>query len=1298
MLFMQYYNSIASDLVIQKEIHKTTVLPLIQEDQIHNIDDLEITLKIECGQYLIGLENNYLNKCDQYDLMVEIKLKNGFWKCYKQPEIRLNQSLFIFLIMKNKCIQTDISYFRCKTDQTQTIDHDFEQASLQQSYPRMISIKEQFLQLQDIYPYDIHLNYEKEDSIQFQLQLKSFLDEQSTSQIVLLIKGPAFSIDVLFNSTFLQDEKQEILNLVSECSNQNLLETIIQLETKLTEMDKEFIKRRAVNQFKFVNNYQQVEQYNELQITRGISNVFGSVSEELDMKQSVLGFDIIKDHLVEKYDNTEPQFNPVSTALPIEQLSQLQACSFSRFQQDFDEIQLIGSGGFGKVFKSRNKFDGNYYALKRIVLDYSNKKLTEKTKNEAVLLSRIQHPNIVRYYQAWTEEYIKDQYENIEDDEEFVEDSEEESEEEDPQMLRKGSSISQEEYYEDDTQFEDQENNDMDFQIEWVNCDPQIQEESIQTPEVKAHEPKQNSNKQLLYIQMEYCTGDTLKKKIDERNLTSEQKKKIIRQILDALYYLHKNNIIHRDLKPQNIFLDGDLNVKLGDFGLATEMKQEIKFIDHKLMRNSSTVQNNQSQKLSLTSGVGTFLYLAPEQEQSQYDSKVDIYSLGIILFETYYPFKTDMERINYITQLREQCKFPKDFDQKVGMADNEIREKITALVNKDPQKRPTTQSLLNEYKDKRVQQVIRSIANPNCPDFNELVQTLFECKQLKQQNNFFTSCLEEAISQSPTLFFKNFQSGIIELYTRVEKIFKLRGAFQLNLNPLIPTQNTLKFSSIFGQIEEYENCPHQNSSFRYITQEGELVQYCQNLLQPVIYWLKLLPLNNLRRYTLGEVQHSDRLQLSKHNCASYDIISEQDPGPVKLIELLSISRHVINQFHNVNNFELKISHTQFFELILLELDFNSQTVIRMLRHQTILQKIAKLNSIINRSQQYRDLEKEIFVILSEEFNFTDDKTDKFLGFMKLKIPQIYMNETHQQMKNSESGRKTQEPKQKRTLREQLKGYFTKQEARFQQIISEIEKFEELAKETKVLCDFKIVYEVFQMNELWYYYSGICFEFVEITKELTNLGKNMQLEIIHSRSEPVPKNNCLKRHQKGNIDSFIIGGNYSHYINNKDNGKHACGIQIYMDQFYYRKFVNHLNNNFSGRVQKTFDLFNWPDSLINFKSLTLSVLIVVEDLSMKQALDLAVRFWNHGIATMIVYIKSINNSAWSYKRSVEIKLSLSKKFNEVKCIMKKYREKKEEEVPYPEIFQKTNSYLREYVKNESVEYKVSKRAQSKQKQ
>lgn len=46
-----------------------------------------------------------------------------------------------------------------------------------------------------------------------------------------------------------------------------------------------------------------------------------------------------------------------------------------------------------------------------------------------------------------------------------------------------------------------------------------------------------------------------------------------MRQILDGVGYLHKNNIIHRDLKLGNLFLDHSLNVKIGDFGLAAKLE-----------------------------------------------------------------------------------------------------------------------------------------------------------------------------------------------------------------------------------------------------------------------------------------------------------------------------------------------------------------------------------------------------------------------------------------------------------------------------------------------------------------------------------------------------------------------------------------------------------------------------------------------------------------------------------------------------------------------------------------------------
>lgn len=65
------------------------------------------------------------------------------------------------------------------------------------------------------------------------------------------------------------------------------------------------------------------------------------------------------------------------------------------------------------------------------------------------------------------------------------------------------------------------------------------------------------------------------------------------------------------------------------------------------------------------TKEVGTQLYMSPEQSKGEpYDYKVDIYSLGIILFELLVPFSTAMERVKTLTNLKEQ-KYPEGFEQK---------------------------------------------------------------------------------------------------------------------------------------------------------------------------------------------------------------------------------------------------------------------------------------------------------------------------------------------------------------------------------------------------------------------------------------------------------------------------------------------------------------------------------------------------------------------------------------------------------------------------------------------------------
>ena len=98
------------------------------------------------------------------------------------------------------------------------------------------------------------------------------------------------------------------------------------------------------------------------------------------------------------------------------------------------------------------------------------------------------------------------------------------------------------------------------------------------------------------------------------RMFSQEEVLKIGRDICAALMLCHKKNILHRDVKPENIFRNKDGNYKLGDFGVS-------RVLDACPGAVAST-------------GIGTYEYWPAEQMTGRYDKRVDLYSLGLVMYE----------------------------------------------------------------------------------------------------------------------------------------------------------------------------------------------------------------------------------------------------------------------------------------------------------------------------------------------------------------------------------------------------------------------------------------------------------------------------------------------------------------------------------------------------------------------------------------------------------------------------------------------------------------------------------------
>ena len=112
---------------------------------------------------------------------------------------------------------------------------------------------------------------------------------------------------------------------------------------------------------------------------------------------------------------------------------------------------------------------------------------------------------------------------------------------------------------------------------------------------------------------LEYAGGELFDYIVNHGKMVEAEARRFFQQIICAVEYCHRHKIVHRDLKPENLLLDGDLNVKIADFGLSNIMT------DGNFLKTSCGSPNYAAPEV-----INGKLYAGPE---------VDVWSCGVILY-----------------------------------------------------------------------------------------------------------------------------------------------------------------------------------------------------------------------------------------------------------------------------------------------------------------------------------------------------------------------------------------------------------------------------------------------------------------------------------------------------------------------------------------------------------------------------------------------------------------------------------------------------------------------------------------